>query len=284
MHKFRNHVCSTFFCFTTAGHENGLWMALADYVMMLENNISWWLLDNLGYDLSHMYSQIEKNDELVGDSLTWSGDLLEGIWGPWFGKEEEFFKKCSSLVIENKENLYDIALNYLDNARDDFKSTINEIPGRLDTTHLPFYSREIKQAEKELIVENDELQHAKPTNNTSLELSPFAVLQSPEEMEDLKEGFPNAYGFIVLALQEDEGVDFQPLTKSQWGAVKSLALGEKMSSDISEDDLTLLAGLRLRGFLLLKKEELHLGAPLILWVCTKLEMSMLFPVLMKAGP
>ena len=115
IHQFRNAVCSTFFCINDLGDEaEEFWAALQELVGQVEMALSQWCLEETGYDVK---AYMRTYDELAPTVTSLSdrhhhgfrSAVLQKLWGPYFGKEEEFYLACADVVVGNRERLWQIA-------------------------------------------------------------------------------------------------------------------------------------------------------------------------------
>lgn len=111
--KFRDGVCSTYFCKTAAGQEGKkFWNVLRGYLMQSQDALTWYALLNLGFEVEIIWDLLTNyaSDSLDAadiDDLPPRDDLYERIWGPWVGKEEEFYKKSYEIVSSLSQDDYD---------------------------------------------------------------------------------------------------------------------------------------------------------------------------------
>lgn len=251
IHKFRNHMCSTFFCFSTIGSDNNLWNDLADYVMLLENNLSFWFMEQMGFETTSFLKTLNEIDAKSKKTLQWDATDLKSIWNRWYGKEELFFLKCADIFTKHQSDLYSIAINYLDNSSNSFQSTIKTHASSEGNTHLPAYSSEIKALEEKIIINFNELRGIAKPNNI-LKLNPNAKLVKPEIVPELSHYFPDANSFLVLIDSQGNQIDFQPLSNNEQQLFEHILSSDSKvnSSTLSNlDNNMLLPGLKLRGFI-----------------------------------
>jgi Fe-S-cluster containining protein len=115
MYRYRNAVCSTYFC----THDHGdagqdFWSALQTAASQVEASLAQWTMAKVGLDVAAYFQRFEALAATVAthsDTPTraWTTETLDQLWGPWRGKEREFFLKCAALVRANKERLNEIA-------------------------------------------------------------------------------------------------------------------------------------------------------------------------------
>jgi len=114
IYKYRNSVCSTFFC----KHDHGdtgaaFWEKLQSVVGQYETVLSQWVMGKLGVEPKTYF---ERFDELATNVARdhadfkggWTPSVAKHLWGEWFGKEAEFFLAGAALVREHKASLVTI--------------------------------------------------------------------------------------------------------------------------------------------------------------------------------
>ncbi len=115
IYAYRSTVCSTFFCHHDQG-ENGriFWEDLQDLGSQIETALAQWALAEIGFNVPAYFQRFDSlagNHEFCSDedSAAWSLSSRKLLWGEWFGRERELFLACAQVVIENKQDLYEIA-------------------------------------------------------------------------------------------------------------------------------------------------------------------------------
>jgi Fe-S-cluster containining protein len=102
--KFRDAVCSTYFCKTMAGKEGvKFWKVLRAYLNQTQETLSWYALYKLNWDVESIWDylnnleaaslQIDDLDEIAPPE-----ESYKKIWKDWVGKEEEFYRECFNIV------------------------------------------------------------------------------------------------------------------------------------------------------------------------------------------
>jgi Fe-S-cluster containining protein len=114
IYPYRNSVCATFFCEYDHG-EVGVkyWETVQSFVGQIETAISQWAMDELGIDTSSYIQRLNSLSDRISEvsdasSGAWAEDIRKYLWGDWFGREIEFYEKCADLVIERRDELYDL--------------------------------------------------------------------------------------------------------------------------------------------------------------------------------
>jgi Fe-S-cluster containining protein len=99
--KFRNSVCSTWFC----RHDRGaigsrFWEAADAFLREVESGLAGWCAVELGLEAL----AADGDARLAGDAArarlqpVWTSDAYNEIWGDWVGWESEYFRGCALLV------------------------------------------------------------------------------------------------------------------------------------------------------------------------------------------
>ena len=115
MYPYRNSVCSTFFCVNDhdlAGAE--FWERLQELVAHLEVALAQWAMDRLGFGHAFYVTRLDSLADRISactDPATggWSQEVRELLWGEYFGREVEFYRRCADLVMEHHADLHAIA-------------------------------------------------------------------------------------------------------------------------------------------------------------------------------
>lgn len=115
IYPFRNSICSTFFCTNDHGKAgDNFWGRAQDLVGLVETSLAQWCMDNVGLSHQAYCSQLDELSADVAamtepDTLAWSEHAYVALWGDWFGREMEFLEACAELVMEHRDDLYEIA-------------------------------------------------------------------------------------------------------------------------------------------------------------------------------
>lgn len=111
--KFREGVCSTYFCKTAAGQEGKkFWNVLRGYLIQSQDALMWHAMLNLGFEVEFIWELLtaynnDSMDPLDLDELPPPNEVYEKIWGPWAGREEEFYKKSYELISSLSKDEFD---------------------------------------------------------------------------------------------------------------------------------------------------------------------------------
>jgi Fe-S-cluster containining protein len=104
--KFRDAVCSTYFCKTAAGQEGKkLWNIVKLYLLQSQDALVWYCIHQLKLPIERLWEFL---NEFATDSLSAAdlddqpvpGEVYSTLWGDWVGREEEYYKECYRLVGE----------------------------------------------------------------------------------------------------------------------------------------------------------------------------------------
>jgi len=115
IYPFRNSICSTFFCTNDHGKAgDNFWGRAQDLLGLVETNLAQWCMDGVGLPHETYTRQLDELSADVPamsepDTLAWSEHVYATLWGEWRGKEVEFLEACAQLVMENRDDLYEIA-------------------------------------------------------------------------------------------------------------------------------------------------------------------------------
>ncbi len=113
IHAFRNSVCSTFFCYKDHGDlGDQFWGQVQTLGSQVEMVLCQWALYESGFDLHGYFKAF---DRLAPDILKtsgregWTDETLRALWGDWYGRELELLKRCAQVVVDQRENLWELA-------------------------------------------------------------------------------------------------------------------------------------------------------------------------------
>ncbi len=115
IYAFRNGVCSTFFCHSDFGDQGKkFWESVQTLVVQCELALGQWVMDELGIPAKAYFQTVDSFADRVGtitaeDGQAWSLVAREILWGPWFGRELEYFEAAAKLVSDHRHLLWDIA-------------------------------------------------------------------------------------------------------------------------------------------------------------------------------
>lgn len=111
--KFRDAVCSTYFCKTAAGQEGKrFWNVLRGYLVQAQDSLTWYALLNLGFEVDAIWDYLTTytSDALEPqdlDELPTPEDVYRKIWVNWIGREEELYKKTYEIVSSLSREEYE---------------------------------------------------------------------------------------------------------------------------------------------------------------------------------
>ena len=136
IHAFRNSVCSTFFCYKDHGDlGDHFWSQVQTLGSQVEAALQQWSLFVVGFDLSRYFKAFDRlAPEIlkVTDKTGWQEFALDELWGNWRGRELELMEACAEAVLEQRENLWEIANSFpIDESKPFDKALIRSVPRRL---------------------------------------------------------------------------------------------------------------------------------------------------------
>lgn len=93
--RFRESVCSTFFCKHARGATaHTFWMALKGYMNVIEKTLSLWSSHAVCPDAREPVPPRTKLDVEDLEDRPPRAEVYEKFWGGWAGREEEFYVAC----------------------------------------------------------------------------------------------------------------------------------------------------------------------------------------------
>jgi len=104
--KHRDSSCATWFCKHTRGASGqALWQAIQRVLRIAEGDLAWWCVRELGLDATSVRHLLElqartKKPRTNASEIDGNAEDIERekLWGPWRGREREFFRKCGEKV------------------------------------------------------------------------------------------------------------------------------------------------------------------------------------------
>jgi Fe-S-cluster containining protein len=104
--KFRDAMCSTYFCKTVAGNEGQkFWKVLRTYINHAEGSLCLYPLYKMNWDIESTwdyYNDLEsatlQPEDL--DETAPSEESYQKMWRDWVGREEEFYRESYRIVSE----------------------------------------------------------------------------------------------------------------------------------------------------------------------------------------
>jgi Fe-S-cluster containining protein len=137
-YKYRNSVCSTFFCKNDqADKGQEFWERLQALAGQVETHLAQWSMRELGMNPTEYFARMDRlaaNIERFNDPVTesWTEEAQKFLWGDWFGREREFFLKCAELVDGHQDSLFQIAeTNTLQSPKEYDRRFRNSLPENL---------------------------------------------------------------------------------------------------------------------------------------------------------
>lgn len=108
IYEYRTTTCSTFFCKTDRGAaSHKFWADFADLGSQVEAALSQWSLKAIGFDLQGYFETLNALQPALDSG--WTEEMQKALFGDWFGRERELFLQTAEVVLQNKENLFEIA-------------------------------------------------------------------------------------------------------------------------------------------------------------------------------
>ncbi len=100
---YREHCCSTHFCFSVGGKKGKqFWSLLNNYLILVEKELSKYALLQLGWDADKLL--LEKPDcrnILIDNPLGEINDeQYAALWGAWAGREEQLYAACYEIISQ----------------------------------------------------------------------------------------------------------------------------------------------------------------------------------------
>jgi len=130
IYPYRNSICATFFCANDHGDlGDGFWEKLQSLLGQVEISLSQWAMGKVGLDPGEYIERLNSlagDIDAVSDPVTggWSESARQHLFGKWFGRECEFYERCADFVMENREDLYDIARRQGSHMAFEFESAV----------------------------------------------------------------------------------------------------------------------------------------------------------------
>ena len=112
---YRNSVCSTFFCMPNHGQRGAMfWEKIQGIMGQIETALSQWCMEQLGLDPQGYFEAFgtfaDKVPEASNlDTRGWSEAIRRELYGPWYGKESEFFMACHDAIESFEGDLHQLA-------------------------------------------------------------------------------------------------------------------------------------------------------------------------------
>lgn len=102
--KFREAVCSTYFCKTVAGSAGiKFWKLVRAYLVHIQDALMWYSLHTMNWNTEALWEYVtsRENDNLDPNDLDErrpNDQTYKKLWGDWTGREEELYKECFRIV------------------------------------------------------------------------------------------------------------------------------------------------------------------------------------------
>ncbi len=115
LYAYRNSVCATFFCINDHDKEGRkYWERVQALVGQIEFALSQWLMQENGIPADRYVRCLDEFAKTTDafarrEDKSWPPELLKELWGPWYGREAEFFQACTELAQQRQDNLFELA-------------------------------------------------------------------------------------------------------------------------------------------------------------------------------
>jgi len=95
---YREHLCSTFFCYSVGGHTGrAFWRLVDDYLMLAERELCLYALAELGWPAEALVITDPLIDRQPAAGST-PAERRARLWGEWMGREVELYLECYRIV------------------------------------------------------------------------------------------------------------------------------------------------------------------------------------------
>lgn len=115
IHKWRNSVCSTYYCFKDHGKPGDkFWSAVSDLGSQMEAAIGQWAMRQMDFSAEGYIRRVDSLSDQI-ESLTdpvtggWTQTARQKLWGDWFGREVEFYQACGEWARKYQDVLWEVA-------------------------------------------------------------------------------------------------------------------------------------------------------------------------------
>ncbi len=101
--RHRNAICSTWFCRHESGYRGReVWKAVEKLLDIAELGVTLWCLEQLDMPAALMatLAHDDSPEATLDGDVEITEELRRGIWGPWFGREEELYVASAELVAD----------------------------------------------------------------------------------------------------------------------------------------------------------------------------------------
>jgi len=92
----REHLCSTYFCYSTGGKAGtAFWQALNAYLRLVERELSVHALTTLGWPVEHPARPLA---DWLPPATSDADQQRRGLWRDWLGREVELYLECARVI------------------------------------------------------------------------------------------------------------------------------------------------------------------------------------------
>ncbi|MCP4605410.1 MAG: hypothetical protein GY847_33635 [Proteobacteria bacterium] len=267
VYALRNSICSTFFCQTDHGKAgDGFWEEVQTFAGQVEIALEHWCMDEMGLgatEYAERLNGLAGQIDALSDPSTgmWTVDACKSLWADWFGREVEFFQGCAKLVMDRRDELYEIARR-----QPLFRPLAYE---RMERLAVPKKHRHeappIPSDEDEVVSIDDlwyklQLVHRRlwelPFNDGAVVLGPDVTIETKTNEHSTLPVFADKT-HVATRRSEDRITDTFYLTREEEAALKSLEQSQVIGEELFErpeivaleDPREFLAKCMRRGFL-----------------------------------
>lgn len=126
IYAFRSTTCSSYFCKTERAEASRIfWSDLADLGSQIETLLAQWAMTELGISRESLEQHLGQYKPDLGSD--WPEDLRRDLFGPWAGREKDFFIAAADLIWENRTRLFEIARTFKGIAVPSYDAKLREL-------------------------------------------------------------------------------------------------------------------------------------------------------------
>jgi hypothetical protein len=97
--RYRNHVCTTWYCKHVRGAVGlRFWKALEQLLACIERTLACWCLLDQGFGSAAFDAARPERAPTGNLAGTLDPAAYRAMWGPWAGREQEFYRSCAQQV------------------------------------------------------------------------------------------------------------------------------------------------------------------------------------------
>jgi len=116
VYGFRNSACTTYFCRHDQKWSEGFWEYVHHFIGRSELALTQYALKSIDFDYEkylQIFNELSSrppNELCEASSKCWKKDVYQALWSDWFGREAELFQKCSRLIRDHYDEIFNIVL------------------------------------------------------------------------------------------------------------------------------------------------------------------------------